>query len=110
MHHYDGKRPHHICETLRLSLSIVKRVLQRFKNDMPLLPVLPETRRKKRREKELNGRELSALVDLIRNNATLYLDELRDAVRRKTGTYVKGAPGASSLELPIVRRHALRKI
>ena len=79
---------------------------QRFKNDLPLIP----TRRKKRRDKKLNRRELSALVDLIRNNAILYLDELRDAVRRKTGTYVKGAPGASSLELPIVRRHALRKI
>lgn len=81
--YYDDLPVFKIAETLRISESTVKRVLRRFRTNQPLVP---ETRWKKRSDKKMGAAELLALANLVQENATLYLDELRDAIHRRTGT------------------------
>jgi hypothetical protein len=52
--YYDEKRPHQICETLRLSLSTVKRVLQRL-----TICHSSKNRRKQPTDKKLNMESLA---------------------------------------------------
>mmetsp|Transcript_34176 Transcript_34176/g.54778 ORF Transcript_34176/g.54778 Transcript_34176/m.54778 type:complete len:330 (-) Transcript_34176:968-1957(-) len=82
--YFDDRTPYEISQNLFMSVSTVRRVIARFKADLPLRRLEP---RQRRCDTRYEHAELMALKALVQNNATLYLDELRDAVHRRTGTW-----------------------
>lgn len=100
MWYFNGCARAEIADTLFLSQSTVKRVLQRFNNGERIY--LDDKRRGPRQDKRLLPGDVEVLKRLLEEDASMYLDELQHALRTRTGR---------SISLPTIcrcLRHELR--
>jgi hypothetical protein len=84
LHHYSANR---IVATLFLSRSTVYRVINRFNTDRSVTgPAHHRGVRVVRRDKRLSDHDNNVLAALVLSEASIYLDELADALHARTGT------------------------